>query len=77
MLNLTFVTVLLCYIKSSEFYSVFWRTIKKIHQVHFIFTEDELNEESARSKKNHKKKKKNKANKNVGKYPSSYYLIEI
>ncbi|XP_065923799.1 uncharacterized protein [Magallana gigas] len=28
--------------------------------------EDELNEESARSKKNHKKKKKNKANKNVG-----------
>lgn len=75
MLNLTFVTVLLCYIKPSEFYSVFGEQL--IHQVHFIFTEDELNEESARSKKNHKKKKKNKANKNVGKYPSSYYLIEI
>lgn len=74
MLNLTFVTVLLCYIKSSEFYSVFWRTINPSSA--FFFTEDELNEESARSKKNHKKKKKNKANKNVGKYPS-YYLIEI
>lgn len=36
----------------------------------FIVTEDELNKESARSKKNHKKKK-NKANKNVGKYPGS------